>query len=139
MFCREHVVQLHREIKAIHRSGAELVVIGSGAPTFVAGFRETTKYDGPLYCDTERVAFRAAELRRSRLLNFTPMAAARAVRALSRGFRQGRMQGDDGQQGGVVVVRPDGAIAYYHQSSGAGDNAEPQEIIAALEATARRT
>jgi hypothetical protein len=135
MFCREHVVQLHREIESIHRAGAELVVVGTGAPTFVEGFRETTKYDGPIYCDTERNAYRAAELRRSKLLNFTPMAAARAVRTLARGFRQGRMQGDDAQQGGIVVVRPDGAIAYYHQSSGAGDNAEPKEILAALGAT----
>ena len=42
-------MQLHRQIDRIHAAGAELVVIGSGTPNFVTGFRETTKYDGPLY------------------------------------------------------------------------------------------
>jgi alkyl-hydroperoxide reductase/thiol specific antioxidant family protein len=138
MFCREHVVQLHREIDSIHRLGAELIVLGNGAPHFVAGFRETTHYDGPIYCDPQRAAYRAAELKRSRLLNFTPMAAARAVRTLARGFRQGRVQGDDAQQGGVVVIRSDGEILYYHQSSGAGDNAPTAAILAALEGNGRK-
>ena len=51
MFCREQVVQLHRERESIRRAGAELVVIGNGAPHFIAGFREITGYDGPLYTD----------------------------------------------------------------------------------------
>jgi hypothetical protein len=56
------VVQLHRVIDRIHAAGAELHVIGNGAPMFIAGFRETTEFPGPIYTDPSRAVYDAAEL-----------------------------------------------------------------------------
>ena len=134
MFCREHVVQLHHEIGAIHAAGGELVVIGSGTPNFIAGFRETTKYDGPLYVDPELVSYRAAGLKRGVLRTLNPLSLAHGVRALVRGNFQGRTQGDALQQGGALVILPPGRIVYEHLSDVAGDNAPPKEVVAALQA-----
>ena len=64
MFCREQVVQLHHEIDRIHRAGGEVVVVGNGAPHFIAGFRELTGYRGPLYTDPSLESYRAASLKR---------------------------------------------------------------------------
>jgi len=134
MFCREHVVQLHHEIGAIHAAGGELVVIGSGTPNFVAGFRETTKYDGPLYVDPQLLSYQAAGLKRGLLRTLNPLTIAMGVRAISRGNFQGRTQGDAYQQGGVLVVMPPGRIVYEHVSDVAGDNAPAREVVAALQA-----
>jgi hypothetical protein len=49
---------------------------------------------------------------------------------------QGRTVGDAAQLGGAVVISPDGRVAWSHMSKDAGDNASPEEIIAAIRAAA---
>ncbi len=133
MFCREHVVQLHQQIERIHAAGAELVVVGSGKPHFVQGFRELTRFDGPIYCDPELKSYAAAGLHRSAWRLVTPKSAVYALRAMSRGAFQGRTQGDALQQGGVMVILPPDRVVYQHTSETAGDNAPAEEVVAALE------
>jgi hypothetical protein len=139
MFCREHVVQLHHHIDAIHAAGAELVVIGSGKPHFVAGFRELTGYKGPLYVDPELKSYEAAGLERGMWRNFTPLSFGHAVRALARGNMQGRTQGDPSQQGGAMVIAPGGKLLFAHVSKVAGDNASPEVLLGALRAGSAAT
>jgi hypothetical protein len=132
MHCREHVVQLHRDIDKIHAAGAELFVIGNGTPNFIQGFRENTKYDGPLYTDPSLEVYKAAQLKRgvTRVLNLK--AAISSAKSLARGNRQGLMQGDAWQQGGVLVIAPSGDVRWHHASDHPGDNASVDQITRAL-------
>lgn len=125
-------MQLHRVRERIEDAGATLHVIGNGPPMFMAGFRETTGYDGALYTDPSLAVYRALELRRGARTVLSARAAWNAVRALRGGFRQGRIQGDATQQGGVLVVGTDGAIRYRHADRVAGDHAPLAAVLAAL-------
>ncbi len=125
-------MQLHRERTAIEAAGATLQVIGNGAPMFMAGFRETTGYDGALYTDPSLAVYQALELRRGWRTILDPRAAKNAARALAGGFRQGRTQGDATQQGGVLVVATDGTIRYRHADRVAGDGPPVATVLAAL-------
>ncbi len=125
-------MQLHREIDSIRATGAELYVIGNGSPSFIEGFRETTKYDGPIYTDPSLAVYQAAELKRGVLKTFDPRALGPTIGAFMRGHRQGLTKGDAFQQGGVLVVTPDGVVTWHHASERPGDNAEASEIVAAL-------
>jgi len=127
-------VQLHQEIAAIRDAGAELVVIGNGSPSFIAGFREQTHWDGPIYTDPSLAAYRAAELKRGVASTLDPRSLGKALRAFAGGQRQGRTQGDPWQQGGVLVIAPGGYIRWQHASSRPGDNASARDIVAALRA-----
>jgi hypothetical protein len=128
------VVQLHRAIDDIHAAGAELYVIGNGAPMFIEGFRETTGFSGTVLTDPSLAAYQAAHLERGLFKTFNLGGALASVGALRRGFRQGKTMGDATQQGGVVVVAPDGNEIYHHISKHPGDNAPPQDIVRALRA-----
>ncbi|MFN0245802.1 MAG: peroxiredoxin-like family protein [Kofleriaceae bacterium] len=127
---------MQRDIDSLHAAGAELYVIGNGAPTFIAGFRETTGYAGPLYTDPSLEVYRAAELRSGLRTVLTVGTLLRTVGALRRGFRQGSTQGSALQQGGVLVIAPDGAVVWHHISEGPGDNATVAEIVAAVRTAA---
>ncbi len=129
-------MQLHRQIDDLHAAGAELHVIGNGAPMFMDGFRETTGYTGALYTDPSLEVYKAVGLERGVMTVLSPRAALAAARALKGGFRQGRTQGDATQQGGILAITPTGEVVYAHVSKFAGDNAAPDEIIAALRPTA---
>jgi hypothetical protein len=110
-------------------------LIGNGASNFIEGFRETTKYDGPIYTDPSLEVFKAAELKRGVLKTFNPLALGKTIGAFARGHRQGSTKGDPFQQGGVLIVAPDNTVKWHHASSRPGDNAEPGEIVAALKAS----
>lgn len=128
-------MQLHRRIDDLHATGAELVVIGNGSPNFIDGFRETTGWQGPLYTDPSLEVYRAAGLKRGVMTVLNARAAIKALGALRAGRRQGRTQGDEWQQGGVLVIAPSGDVIWSQISEYAGDNAAPDAIIAALRAT----
>lgn len=126
------MVQLHREIERIRATGAELYVIGNGAPMFIAGFRETTGYDGPLYTDPSLATYEAAQLVRGLRTVFAVGTIRRTIGALRRGFRQGRTQGSALQQGGALVIAPEGRVRWHFISTGPGDHPDPDAILRAL-------
>lgn len=125
-------MQLHRHIEEFHRKGAEVIAIGNGSPSFIAGFRETTGFTGPIYTDPSLAAYQAAQLQRGVLRTFDPRGFGAALRAMRDGQRQGRTQGDAWQQGGVLVVAVGGEVIWQQTSARAGDNASTDEILAAL-------
>jgi hypothetical protein len=126
------VVQLHRSIGDIHAAGAELYVIGNGAPMFIEGFRETTGYDGAIYTDPSLEVYKAAQLERGFFKTINFGGALASIGSMRRGFRQGKTQGDATQQGGVVVVAPGGSVVFHQVSKHPGDNAKPDDIVRAL-------
>lgn len=125
-------MQLHRDVDQIQAAGAELVVIGNGAPNFIAGFREQTGYRGPLYTDPSLKAYEAAHLERGVTRTLDPRSLGKSLKAFARGHRQGLTQGDNWQQGGVLVIAPSGEVRWQHVSKRPGDNATSAEIVRAL-------
>jgi hypothetical protein len=136
MHCREHVVQLHQRIDDLHATGGEIYVIGNGTPNFIEGFRETTGWRGPLYTDPSLEVYKAAGMKRSVLKTVGLGGLVRSVGTLRRGFKQGRVQGDAWQQGGVLVISTTGDVLWSQESGGPGDNASADQIIAGLRARA---
>ncbi|MEO8698691.1 MAG: peroxiredoxin-like family protein [Kofleriaceae bacterium] len=131
--CRDHVVTLSRNLDRLETGGAKLSVIGNGSPSFIAGFRDETGWQGPLYTDPTLAAYRAAELKRGVIKTIDPRGLFGAAKALASGRRQGRTQGDQWQQGGVLVVAPGDKVLWQHASERAGDNASTTEIVAAMQ------
>lgn len=121
------------QIGSIRERGAELVIVGNGAPSFAEAFREDLSLDAPLLCDPERRSYRAAGLRRGRVEALSPRLPMNALRALRSGARQQGVEGDPWQLGGVFVIRPDGATTFRHASREAGDHPPIAEILRALE------
>lgn len=125
-------MQLHREVDRMRNAGAEMIVIGNGSPSFIEGFREQTGYHGPLYTDPSLDVYRAAELKRGVTNTLNPLGAVGFLKALARGGKQGRTQGDPWQQGGVLVIAPTNEVKWQHASGRPGDNASAADIIGAL-------
>jgi NAD(P)-dependent dehydrogenase (short-subunit alcohol dehydrogenase family)/peroxiredoxin len=132
VFCREQVAQLRDAHEGIRARGAELAIVGNGAAHFAKAFREDFALTGPLLVDPDLRAYRAARLRRGRVELLSPRLPLHALRALRSGARQGAVQGDAWQLGGVFVIRPGGELVYRHVGREAGDHPPVQELLAAL-------
>jgi NAD(P)-dependent dehydrogenase (short-subunit alcohol dehydrogenase family) len=136
MFCREQIAQLRDELGEIRKRGAELVIVGNGSAHFARAFREDFALDAPLLVDPDLRAYRAAGLRRGRAELLSPRVPRNALRALRAGARQGAVQGDPWQLGGLFVIRPDGQLAFRHLSREAGDHPAVADVLTALAAEA---
>jgi len=76
--------------------------------------------------------YKAAGLKRGVMRTLDPRGALRGLKTLSKGIMQGRTQGDQWQQGGVVVIDTAGTVRWRHASARPGDNASGAQILAAL-------
>jgi peroxiredoxin len=130
--CRAHIAELLGARDQLAARGADIIIIGNGSPSFIGGFRDETRWPGPIYTDPSLNAYQAAELVRSVGATLDPRSLGQAAKALWRGQRQGRTQGDQWQQGGVLVVDPSGTVRWRHASGRPGDNASPAQILTSL-------
>lgn len=116
----------------IREKDARVVVVGSGAPAFIGPFRQATGFKGEILTDPTRGAYEAAGLVRSALAMVSPRAALAGMRAFQAGFRMDGIQGDAWQQGGILVVRKTGELAYRYASRFSGDHPDPEAFLRAL-------
>jgi len=126
-------VQLHREKDAIHTRGGELYFVGNGAAHFASAFAQDLGITTPVYVDPSRASYRALGMKRGLVATLlSARTLAHALRAMRTGFRQGSIQGDAWQLGGVLVVRPDGGVAFRYLSDEAGDHPPVGDVVAAV-------
>ena len=125
-------MQLHRKIDLIRSAGADVHVIGNGSPSFIAGFRDETGWDGPIYTDPSLAVYKTAQLKRGVWKTLDPRSLARGVRAFASGHRQGRTQGDPWQQGGILVISPGGEVLWHHASERPDDRPSAEDIARAI-------
>jgi prostamide/prostaglandin F2alpha synthase len=127
-------VQLHREQDDLEATGGRVVLIGQATPRQAAHFRRRLELEWPVLADEERASYRAAGAKvatAGELLG--PKVVAKGIQASRRSnVVQGRTVGHPAQLGGVLVIRPDGAVAWSHMAENASDNAAPEQIIAAV-------
>ena len=125
-------MQLHREIEKIHAKGAELVFVGTGNRHWASVFKQDYGITCPVFVDTVRESYRALGMKRRILDLLDPRLVRNGLRALKHGFRPGWIQGDGLQNGGVLVVRPGGEIAFRFISDVSGDHPKVGDVIGAL-------
>jgi peroxiredoxin len=113
--------------------GANLAAIGLGDVNYAKAFREETGITFPLLIDTDRKAYRAAELKKANLLHLlrSDNAAARK-RAKAGGFKQTKLGENPFQLGASFVFAPGNVDKFIHVSETFGDNASVADILAAL-------
>lgn len=136
LFCRQQMAELLAARDAVFAAGGHMVVIGQGSIEEARVFRDENELPGPLLTDPSRQAYCAVDLRRGAGTVFRPAVFWAALRAWRHGFRQSRTAGDPLQQGGVVVVGPDGRERYRYISRWAGDHPRQSSLVAACGAVA---
>ena len=114
----------------MNRLGAGLIVVGPGKPEHLKGFREVTRFAGPLYADPSLATFRAAGLAYGWSKTFHPRSIWKGLRAFASGFRQGARRGNPVQQGGIFVLGPGDRVRYEWRDRFAGDHAPMSAVLA---------
>jgi hypothetical protein len=137
MFCREHAAEFRPHEEELKGLGARLVFVSTGTPAMAEDFRDQQRVGADVWVDERRRTYRHLGFKRSPGSTFGLATLRHALRALRKGFLQGRTQGDPWQQGGVLVVRRGGEPVYCHASEEAGDLAPMPDVLKATRLAAQ--
>ena len=129
-------MQLHRARAQFEQAGANLVLIGQATPRQAAHFRRRQGIQLPVLADKDRVSYEAAGAKSAGVFDlWHPKVVAKgALTGVREKTVQTRTIGDANQLGGALVIAPGGQVVWSHMSKDAGDNAPPEEILAAVRA-----
>ncbi len=97
-----------------------------------ADFKEHGGVSAPVYTDPSRQTYAALGAKRGLAAMFHPLAALAGLRSLASGHKQTGTAGDPLQQGGELVVQPDGRVLFLHLAGFAGDHAQVADVLAVL-------
>jgi hypothetical protein len=127
---------LREHQQAFLDKGASIAAISLGDRIYARIFQEETRIDFPLLIDEQRQAYAIADLRVANLLhvlrkdNFDTRKRASAA-----GHRQHKLGKNPFQLGGSFIFGPGNIDRFAHISKTFGDNATPETLLAALDAT----
>jgi peroxiredoxin len=125
---------LDRARDRFEAAGVNLVLIGQLTPRHAAHFRRRQEIELPVLADEDRASYRAAGAKVATFgeLLGPKVVAKGLVTARQTGQRQGKTLGHPAQLGGAIVIAPGGDVVWSHMAQDAGDNASPEEILAAV-------
>ncbi len=92
-------------------------------------FRTAMKLTSPIWVDTKRLTYKALKFTRGAKTILNAKALLNALRALSKGHRQHRTQGDALLNGGVLIARQGGECVYAWASQVAGDHPKTEDVL----------
>jgi peroxiredoxin len=129
-------VQLHRAREQFEAAGVNLVLIGQLTPRHAAHFRRRQGIELTVLADERRASYKAAG---AKVATLGELLAPKVVaKSLATTAKTGRVQsktiGHPAQLGGVMLIAPEGTVAWSHMAQDASDNASPEEILEAVRA-----
>ncbi len=100
-----------------------------GIPPMADAFATEAKLSSPVWVDTKRLTYKALTFThgKAKVLNFNSV--FNGLRALSKGHRQHRTEGDPLLNGGVLVARKGGECVYAWASRVAGDHPKTTDVL----------
>ena len=120
------------------QAGAALAAIGLGDMHYARLFRDETSITFPLLVDSERRAYKTAELKSGNLFHiFRSVNSVARARAKAAGFRQHPTGRDPFQLGASFIFSPGNRDLFAHLNQTFGDNADPRALLSALAAPAK--
>ncbi len=129
------ITELAPRLDELERLGIRTVFISNGDPHFIDTFIERFLLaDKPvdIVTDPSLASFRAAGMLRSWWAIFGPRGLWDGIRATADGHVNRFGEGDNLQQGGVVLVDPEGQVAWYYRNISMGGHPPSVEIIDAV-------
>ena len=128
---------MNRAREEIEARGAKLVFIGQATPEHAAHFQRRFAPDVPVLADDKRESYKAMGIPRATAAQLLgPKSVLKGISRIATSGQvtvQGRVIGDAAQLGATFIVLPSGKVAWSHVSQDASDNAEPEDVLEALD------
>ncbi len=134
--CTAQMDAISPRINELCNLGVNLVIIGNGGANFIQGFKDKFQLnDKPvsIYTDPSLKSYKLAEMKRSFWTVFSFRSLADYIRSFSKGIGQSKVQGDNWQQGGALLVDQEGMLHFHFQNKSVAGIADTNDLIAAVQ------
>ncbi len=134
--CTAQMDAISPRIEELNQLGVNLVVIGNGAPNFIEGFKDKFRLHNKgisIFTDPSLKSYELAEMKRSFWTVFSFRTLGDYVRSFSKGIGQSKVQGDNWQQGGVLLVDKTGTLQFHFQNKSVAGIADSNDVVEAVQ------
>ncbi len=130
--CSIQVAEIAPRLRQFHELGLRSVFIGNGNADHIAGFVERHGLGDKsvtIVTDPTLKTYASLHLPRSIWATFGPRAVLEALQARGRGLQNYRTEGDDLQQGGLLLLDGDHVVVHRHGNRSLGDVADTGDVV----------
>jgi hypothetical protein len=125
------VSQLRRKLDELERASIDVLVVTFEEGEAASRYAEETALPWPLLIDRDRELYAAYAMgRASRLKVWGPATWRAYAKEIAAGARLQRSRSDLLQQGGDVLIDPDGIVVLHHVGEGPADRPPVERILA---------
>lgn len=131
--CKAHATQIWKDKEKYQSTGAKIIFIGNGQPNFIKGFKDELNIkDAEIYTDPSLEIFKAAGFKKGFLAVIGPSALINQIKPMVNGFHHSpnKNNGNIWQLGGILVMKPNGQVAYHYISQITGDYPPENDVLA---------
>ena len=130
------MLQLHQARIELDRLEVQTLVVTFEGPHEAREYQDETGLVWPLLVDTDRRLYREYGMHKARLRHLWGFATWKAYGGEALGGRFPRIpRADTAQQGGNVLIDPEGVVRLHHVGSGPADRPTVAAVLAARGAT----
>lgn len=136
MPCREHVVQLHRNLEAFKARQAEIILVSFTGGYWAEAWQSEMGVPFPMIIDEDKDLYREYGLHASLWGGVGAKITAYYVRRFFSTGKLPSVRGNPIQLGGDFIIDGAGQLAYAYRSVDATDRPSVDDLLAELEALA---
>lgn len=130
--CAMQIGEVAPRLFELHRLGLRTVLVGNGGPRYIDGFVERHGLADKkvvLRTDPTLKIYEAAGFVRSGWATFGPQSIWAGLKARGRGLQNLKTEGDDFQQGGMMLLDGNRRVVYFHANENLGDLGDLNEVV----------
>ena len=130
--CTTQMLAIAPRIDEFNNLGIHVKVIGNGDVQYIEGFIEKFNLQNKpveIYTDPSLNIYKQMDLKRSFWRFINPMNLIEFIKALSRGIGQKKVQGDNLQMGGTLLISSSKNLEYYFQNNTIAGIADPNDVM----------
>ena len=128
--CQMEMANIKREIDQAVQKGARLFVVLQSDPETIASLIKKDDFPFTIICDPQSKAFQRYGVETGGMIRYLhPAGLLAAIKAIGRGFRHGKFEGQETQLPAAFAITADRLIRYAHYGRNIGDVPSLSEMI----------
>lgn len=130
--CTSQMMSVSPKLNQLDQLGIAVQIIGNGNQRFIKGFMDKFNlHNKPMtiYTDPSLKVYEKAQMHRTFWRFINPITLWQYLKAFSKGIGQTKIQGDNLQMGGVLLVSDDENLEFYYQNTSIACIADTNEVM----------
>jgi peroxiredoxin len=131
--CQMKIAELKRQFPLFKERGVSLLVVLQSTPENITPMISEKEMPFVIVCDPQERLFTLYGVKPGSIFGYvTPTTIVRAIRAVGKGFKHGKYEGNEKQLPATFIIDKNGTVAYAHYGKNVADVPKTEKLLAKI-------